>query len=182
VTFTTFTLLASALLFQGFNTTSPINTITLFCGFLVIFSGVYLLNLSRDDPDGHGSNANKFSDAPPTDGIAGYQTRRSLQARRSSVEASMRRSRDSREYGGRDSMGLGDRERLMRGYDDHDVEAQFGLADLAEDSEEDNEVSGGSGKRTSFDDGCRNENGNGAVKELGSKNGSKSDVRSKSPR
>jgi magnesium transporter len=138
VTFTTFTLIASAIMFQGFNTTSAVNSISLICGFLVIFSGVYLLNLSREDPDGKTALANKFSDAPPTDGIAGYQTRRSLQARRSSIES---RGRES----------LGDREGLMRGYDLENQ--QYSLGDLAEDSEEETDANGGTKKRTSFDDG-----------------------------
>ncbi|KAI9660689.1 MAG: hypothetical protein M1821_010041 [Bathelium mastoideum] len=112
VTFTTFTLIASFILFRGFNTTSAINTLSLLSGFLVIFAGVYLLNLSREDPEGHrllaaahagsssASNAHhhhhkhsssssspaagKYTDdAIPTDPIAGLGTRRSMQARRS---------------------------------------------------------------------------------------------------
>lgn len=47
VFFTTATITASAILFQGFNTTDGVNTISLLCGFLVIFMGVYLLNISR---------------------------------------------------------------------------------------------------------------------------------------
>ncbi|KAF2143448.1 uncharacterized protein K452DRAFT_171289 [Aplosporella prunicola CBS 121167] len=129
VTFTTFTLVASFILFRGFNTTSAVNTISLLCGFLVIFSGVYLLNLSRSDPDGNGSLANKFGDAVPTDGIATFQTRRSMQARRSSVS-------------------VGDREGLMRDYDDLEANT-FGLGDLADDSDEE---SGSGKKRTSFED------------------------------
>ncbi|GME25038.1 hypothetical protein BKCO1_2200089 [Neofusicoccum parvum] len=141
VTFTTFTLVASFILFRGFNTTSAVNTISLICGFLVIFSGVYLLNLSRTDPDGTSGLANKFGDAVPTDGIATFQTRRSMQSRRS----------DESGFAGRGS--LGDRERLMRSYDQRDFDMEegqaFGLGDLADDSEEDD----GSGrKRTSFEE------------------------------
>lgn len=47
VFFTTSTIIASAILFQGFNTTDASNTVSLLCGFLIIFMGVYLLNLSR---------------------------------------------------------------------------------------------------------------------------------------
>jgi hypothetical protein len=50
VFFSSSTIIASAILFQGFNTTDASNTISLLCGFLVIFMGVYLLNLSRE-PD-----------------------------------------------------------------------------------------------------------------------------------
>lgn len=49
VTFTTATLCASFILFSGFNTTDTINTLSLICGFLITFTGVYLLNLSRTD-------------------------------------------------------------------------------------------------------------------------------------
>ncbi|KAG5300488.1 DUF803 domain-containing protein [Histoplasma ohiense] len=129
VTFTTATLCASFILFHGFNTTDPVNTISLLCGFLVIFAGVYLLNLSRSDPDGI-SLAGKTNedDGVPTDGIASIQTRLSLQNRRSMDRH--RRSSSSIEYYG----GPSDREGLMRSYD---VESgAFGLQDLAEESDD----------------------------------------------
>ncbi|KAG0235396.1 hypothetical protein BGW42_005375 [Actinomortierella wolfii] len=44
VMFTTATITASVILFQGFNTTSTVNIVSLFCGFGTIFSGVLLLN------------------------------------------------------------------------------------------------------------------------------------------
>jgi hypothetical protein len=146
VTFTTCTLIASFLLFQGFNTTSAINTISLLCGFLVIFSGVYLLNLSRDDPDGRNHLGNDFSDAPPTDGISGFPTRRSMQLRRSE-EAAFRGS-----FHGNGRGSTGDRTGLMQ---DYDVENQFELGDLADDSDEAETP----GKRTSFDQETRTSNG-----------------------
>ncbi|KAL4873852.1 hypothetical protein BDV12DRAFT_54212 [Aspergillus spectabilis] len=127
VTFTTATLCASFILFKGFNTTDAVNTISLLCGFLIIFSGVYLLNISRHDPDGR-MLVPKFDDeGVPTDGIAGFQTRRSMQARRSSEPH--RRSSSSVAF----LNGQGDREGLIRSYD---VESQhFGLSDLAEESD-----------------------------------------------
>lgn len=86
VTFTTATLCASFILFRGFNTTNAVNTISLLAGFLVIFSGVYLLNLSRMDPDGRSLGGSKGLDGIPMEnGIASLQTRRSLQLRRSSA-------------------------------------------------------------------------------------------------
>lgn len=45
VCFTTATITASAIMFQGWNTTSLTNTVSLICGFLIIFSGVYLLDM-----------------------------------------------------------------------------------------------------------------------------------------
>ncbi|KAF9045765.1 DUF803-domain-containing protein [Hymenopellis radicata] len=64
VGFSSATILASLILFQGFNTTDATNTISLIAGFVVIFLGVHILNLSRD------SNAalelNGYT-APPTE-------------------------------------------------------------------------------------------------------------------
>jgi len=48
VTFTTATIVASLILFQGFNTTDAVNTVSLIDGFLVTFFGVHLLNTSLD--------------------------------------------------------------------------------------------------------------------------------------
>ncbi|KAJ5126727.1 hypothetical protein N7448_007506 [Penicillium atrosanguineum] len=121
VTFTTFTLCASFILFQGFNTTDAVNTISLLCGFLIIFTGVYLLNLSRHDPDGTKLSNSRFDeDGVPTDGIASFQTRRSMQSRRSSSSAYLN--------------GHGDREGLIHSYD---VESHsgIGLHQLGEDSD-----------------------------------------------
>ncbi|KAJ5948154.1 hypothetical protein N7466_001169 [Penicillium verhagenii] len=129
VTFTTFTLCASFILFQGFNTTDAVNTISLLCGFLVIFTGVYLLNLSRHDPDGHALvNSKLDEEGVPTDGIASFQTRRSMQSRRSTDPH--RRSSSSIFLNGH-----GDREGLIHSYDLENGSG-IGLEDLAEDDGE----------------------------------------------
>lgn len=119
VTFTTATLCASFILFSGFNTSDPVNTLSLLCGFLVTFTGVYLLNLSRADPNGDKMLGGRSTDIGGTDMISSVQTRLSMSARR---------SMDPRYSGG----SQGDREGLMRGYDE---EAGFGLTDLTEDSD-----------------------------------------------
>ncbi|KAL0565427.1 hypothetical protein V5O48_016601 [Marasmius crinis-equi] len=49
VFFTTSTILASVILFQGFNTSDATNIISLLAGFAVILLGVYVLNLSRNN-------------------------------------------------------------------------------------------------------------------------------------
>src|SRR5690606_3951095 len=82
VTFTTATLCASFILFRGFNTANPINTLSLLCGFLIIFAGVYLLNFSREDPNGERINRRDF-DVVGMDGLSAIQTRNSMQVRRS---------------------------------------------------------------------------------------------------
>ncbi|KZF19736.1 DUF803 domain membrane protein [Xylona heveae TC161] len=117
VTFTTATLCASFILFKGFNTTDAVNTISLLCGFLVIFTGVYLLNLSRGDPDGHKLLNGKIEDGVPTDGIAGLQTRRSMQSRRS--------LEPHRLSAGSFRFNSGDREGLIHAYD-----VEHGAVDL----------------------------------------------------
>ncbi|KAF8920650.1 magnesium transporter NIPA-domain-containing protein [Mucidula mucida] len=80
VGFSSATIVASLILFQGFNTTDATNTISLIAGFVVIFLGVHILNLSRD------SNAalelNGYT-APPAedDFIPTHRTRGSLTGR-----------------------------------------------------------------------------------------------------
>lgn len=140
VTFTTATLCASFILFKGFNTTDAVNTLSLLCGFLVIFSGVYLLNLSRADPDGHRLIVGKGEDFEgiPTDGVTVIQTRRSMQARRSfdhhRRSSSLTFSPGGIRHSARESEGL------MHNYD---VENNaFGLSDLVEDPDETGDVDG----------------------------------------
>lgn len=129
VTFTTATLCASFILFRGFNTADAVNTLSLLSGFLVIFAGVYLLNLSRGDPDGHRLLNGNIEDGVPTDGIASLQTRRSMQSRRSMEPH--RLSNGSVGFGNR-----GDREGLIHSYDEEN--GGFGLTELTEDSEGEN--------------------------------------------
>jgi magnesium transporter len=145
VTFTTATLCASFILFRGFNTTDAVNTISLLCGFLIIFTGVYLLNLSRKDPDGtHMMNGKAMGeDGIPTDPMAGLSTRRSMQARRS-FDPHRRSGSLTSGFGlrhaGAESAGL------MHNYDvEHNA---FGLADLEESPEEQN-TGASSSRRTS---------------------------------
>ncbi|KAF7316459.1 hypothetical protein MIND_00164900 [Mycena indigotica] len=49
VGFCTATIVASLILFKGFNTTSPANTISLLCGFIITFLGVHILNIALLD-------------------------------------------------------------------------------------------------------------------------------------
>jgi magnesium transporter len=132
VTFTTATLCASFILFSGFNTTDTVNTLSLLSGFLVTFMGVYLLNLSRSDPNGAKLIGDRGQlDATGTDMVSSIQTRLSMQSRRSNDPH--RRLSVSSQHG--------DREGLIRAYDEEEM-AGFGLTDLAEESDD-----GGSGGR-----------------------------------
>ncbi|KAK3379545.1 magnesium transporter NIPA-domain-containing protein [Lasiosphaeria ovina] len=125
VTFTTATLCASFILFGGFNTSDVVTTLSLLCGFLVTFTGVYLLNLSRYDPHGTKSLARRNGgDSTGTDMISSLQTRMSMEARRSLGRMSIGSNRG------------GDRDGLIRAYDEEEA-AGFGLTDLAEDTDED---------------------------------------------
>jgi len=86
VTFTTCTLVASFILFRGFNTSDAINTVSLLCGFLVIFSGVYLLNIAHRDPEGINDDPNYApvsNDDVTTDPIGAICGRISMQSIRS---------------------------------------------------------------------------------------------------
>ncbi|KAK7204441.1 magnesium transporter NIPA-domain-containing protein [Myxozyma melibiosi] len=86
VTFTTCTLVASAILFKGFNTTSVVNTLSLLCGFLIIFSGVYLLNIARADNLRNSPPHSRTMDSIPMEnGIASIQSRRSITLARNSM-------------------------------------------------------------------------------------------------
>jgi hypothetical protein len=49
VGFCTATIVASLILFKGFNTTSATNTVSLLCGFIVTFMGVHVLNIAMLD-------------------------------------------------------------------------------------------------------------------------------------
>lgn len=101
VTFTTFTLAASFILFKGFNTSSAVDIISLLIGFLIIFSGVYLLDISRSespmvDRDREIFGVHTSKDMAPLDnGVGGFSTvRRSMQINRTS------------EYDNEESVGL----------------------------------------------------------------------------
>ncbi|KAI3324070.1 DUF803-domain-containing protein [Xylariaceae sp. AK1471] len=115
VTFTTGTICASFIFYGGFNTTDAVTTLSLLCGFLITFAGVYLLNLSRDDPDGA-----KLA----TSNHRSYALQRDF---------SMEDMRQSLSDGCRPSLGSargGDRQGLIRAYNED--AAWFELDNLGE--------------------------------------------------
>ncbi|KAI6379148.1 hypothetical protein MCOR25_002126 [Pyricularia grisea] len=149
VTFTTATLCASFILFSGFNTTDPVGTLSLLCGFLVTFTGVYLLNLSRTDPTGMRlANGQGGNDATGTDMVSSIQTRLSMEARR---------SLSHRRMSGGSTTHAADRQGLMRAYDEEEA-AGLSLGDLADDSDE------GSGSGSGSASNGKKMNGNGEPK------------------
>jgi hypothetical protein len=134
-------------MFRGFNTAGATNTLSLLCGFLVIFSGVYLLNLSRKDPDtllGSGRNGSigGFEEsAIPTDSLTAFATRRSMQNRRESGDHSGGSNRHSRNHSWNSATFGGRRSRELLMHD-------FALHELAEDTEdEDHTLPNGNAKR-----------------------------------
>lgn len=135
-------------MFKGFNTADATNTISLLCGFLVIFSGVYLLNLSRKDPDTLLGSAHRngsiggFEDsAIPTDALTAFATRRSMQARRESGEGGSNRHSRNHSWGSTGFAAAGRRSRELLMHD-------FALHELAEDTEdEDHTLPNGNGRR-----------------------------------
>lgn len=146
VTFTTATLCASFILFSGFNTNDPVNTLSLICGFLITFTGVYLLNLSRGDPHGQRMVSGRGGDdATGTDMVSSFQTRLSMQSRRS---IDHRHSLSSQH---------GDRQGLIRAYDEEEAHG-FGLTDLAEDSDDDGKTNGETNGKKHYDSGIELEN------------------------
>lgn len=84
VTFTTATLCASFILFGGFNTTSIVDVISLLSGFLIIFSGVYLLDISRHSPENENqqlfsSQSEGLNDIPLNSDFSAYQFKKSME-------------------------------------------------------------------------------------------------------
>ena len=142
VFFTTAVLCASFILFQGFNTTSTVNTVSLISGFIVIFLGTALLNQVDRRTDGHQPVPSRDEEsAMPTDPISDVVSRYTMHSRRSSEHRrSMSGSIIFSPAGGvRNSFG--DRERLMSGRRQGSISGvetnnAFGLHDLAEDEDE----------------------------------------------
>ncbi|BFZ59318.1 hypothetical protein YB2330_000325 [Saitoella coloradoensis] len=143
VTFTTCTLCASFILFQGFNTTSAVDIISLLCGFLIIFAGVYLLNFYTLDASSKHPPPPQDYDGLPLGGDmlnAGIQARRSIQLDRS------RRSISGQAGGRRGSVSV--REARLAGFVEE--EEMMGLAELHDSEEEEGPSdSAASGRRSS---------------------------------
>lgn len=61
VFFTTATIAASVILFQGINDTSGTDLVSIFCGFITIFIGVFLLNAPKHHHAGHDAESFKIA-------------------------------------------------------------------------------------------------------------------------
>jgi hypothetical protein len=67
--------------------TDTVKTITLLCGFVVIFAGVYLVNFSSNIADGHGVSGERSPNDSVTSGPGFFRPRlSSADSRRTSEE------------------------------------------------------------------------------------------------
>ncbi|KAK9450561.1 magnesium transporter NIPA-domain-containing protein [Limtongia smithiae] len=132
VSFTTCTLVASAILFHGFNTDNAVNTLSLLCGFLIIFSGVYLLNMSRADANMSVNMRTMMDSIPMENGIASIQSRRSITLSRNSNSIALHRRSTSN--------SLRQEARLIGDYEEHGLGLTRLDEDINEDSDDDMDV------------------------------------------
>ncbi|AAS52955.1 AER274Wp [Eremothecium gossypii ATCC 10895] len=80
VTFTTATLTASFILFRNFDESSTKDSGSLVCGFLIVFAGVYLLNLSRKkNRENMFTEQNDVANIPLDNNFGGFTVRKSMQ-------------------------------------------------------------------------------------------------------
>ncbi|KAJ3899735.1 magnesium transporter NIPA-domain-containing protein [Lentinula edodes] len=139
VGFSTATIVASLILFQGFNTTDTTNTVSLLCGFVVIFLGVHILNLSRRSND----DAHLSTDAGVLDRPLNFTGRLSLDGWHGIVEG-------GRPEGGSHRMTHGRQSSLYRsqtstlfnafeGEEDTSRHEHVGLHQLREEDESDDD-------------------------------------------
>ncbi|KAH7120308.1 ichthyin [Dactylonectria estremocensis] len=96
VFFTSATLCASIALFGGINTSGMADTLSVFCGVLLNFAGVYLLNMSRFGPDMH-QMLPTTEDATSADIVSNIQTSMTRHERsiHNSWNSSMTNDRDT---------------------------------------------------------------------------------------
>lgn len=80
VSFTTATLTASFILFRNFEESDIKDSLSLVCGFLIIFAGVYLLNLTRKkNHEKLFSDQQDVQDIPLDNNVGGFTVRKSFQ-------------------------------------------------------------------------------------------------------
>lgn len=134
VGFSSCTILASLILFQGFNTTDGTNTVSLLAGFVVTFLGVHLLNISRTTEPTLGENGH----GPLESGL--MNPRMSLQGRLSVDGWNTVPNGDpplgSAGHGRRSSMYRAQSTTLFNAFEEGEQNA-VPLSELHEDDEED---------------------------------------------
>ncbi|KAL7415162.1 magnesium transporter NIPA-domain-containing protein [Mrakia frigida] len=123
VFFSTATIIASLVLFQGLGTPGAKDSFSLLCGFLVIFMGVYLLNLSRDPEPPHRHGVLEAGLMQPRISIAG----------RYSVDDPHEHPLHSAGHGRRSSLFRQQSNSLFDAFNEESV----GLTDLQEEEDDD---------------------------------------------
>lgn len=136
VGFSTATIVASLILFQGFNTTGGTNTVTLVAGFIVTFLGVHLLNLSRkpDPPNSSGHSALEGGLMNPRMSLQG---RPSLEGWGGTSELRSEGVLHSAGHGRRSSLYRAQSNTLFNAFEEGDGVTSMPLSQLRESEEED---------------------------------------------
>lgn len=136
VGFSTATIVASLILFQGFNTTGGTDTMTLLAGFTVTFLGVHLLNLSRksDLPKANGHSALEGGLMNPRMSLQG---RPSLDTWGGISELRTDGVLQSATHGRRSSLYRAQSDTLFNTFEEEDGIVSMPLAQLRESEEED---------------------------------------------
>lgn len=140
VGFSTATIVASLILFQGFNTTDGTNTVTLLAGFIVTFLGVHLLNLSRK-PDLPKANGHSTLESGLMNPRMSLQGRPSLDGWGGTSELRSDGVLHSSNHGRRSSLYHAQSNTLFNAFEEEDVVVSMPLSRLRE-SEEEEDVEG----------------------------------------
>ncbi|KAF8122617.1 magnesium transporter NIPA-domain-containing protein [Boletus edulis] len=138
VGFSSATIVASLILFQGFNTTDATNTLTLLAGFTVTFLGVHLLNLSRksDLPKENGHSALEGGLMNPRMSLQG---RPSLDGWGGTSELRSDDVFHPAGHGRRSSLYRAQSNTLFRAFEEDACAANMPLSQLRENEEEEDE-------------------------------------------
>ena len=135
VGFSTATIVASLILFQGFNTTDGTNTMTLLAGFIVTFLGVHLLNLSRK-PDAPKANGHSALEGGLMNPRMSLQGRPSLDGWGGTSELRSDGVLQSAGHGRRSSLYRAQSNTLFSTFEEGDGAASMPLSQLRESEEE----------------------------------------------
>ncbi|KAI9203943.1 magnesium transporter [Polychytrium aggregatum] len=85
VFFTSATIVASVILFQGFNDSDPKDIVSIFGGFITIFIGVFMINAAKDEQHPIAADSTKSLDKIPLRDRDRYKKRSSVSAGESSL-------------------------------------------------------------------------------------------------
>lgn len=151
VGFSSCTILASLIMFQGFNTTDGTNTISLLAGFTVTFLGVHLLNLSRKPEPVLGENGHGALESGLMNPRLSLQGRMSLDGWNGVASPRADGALNSSGHGRRSSLYRAQSTTLFNAFEE-DEEDAVALGELHEDDEDDEDEA---------DERTRLNNGNG---------------------